>query len=419
MEGKHLHVRCMAHILNLIVQDGLKEIGPSIKKVRQMVKYVRSSSSRARNFLKCVETQKIECDKMLSLDVPTRWNSTYLMLDTVEKFEKAFERFDLYDGNFNSFLATDVCEDGSIAGSIQCEDWVNVRNVTKFLEKFYELTLKVSGSRYVTCNVHFEYICELDAYLKLCIASDDLDLSKMASGMKEKFKRYWRTPEKMNKMIFIASVLDPRNKFVYVSFALEELLGEETGNVVNTKVEAYLRDLFAIYVSKYGKGSKSQPSSSDSSDSSGSGISQNMSKNSLRTKLHMKKQKNDSGSLGVKSELDKYLLEDQEPESEDFDILSWWKVNSPRFPVLSQLARDVLAIPMSSVASECAFSTGGRILDPFRSSLTPKCVQCLICVQDWLRQETKPICVEESLEFLEKIELEMTYSGRNSSIVDL
>uniref|UniRef100_A0A3Q7HLV0 HAT C-terminal dimerisation domain-containing protein n=1 Tax=Solanum lycopersicum TaxID=4081 RepID=A0A3Q7HLV0_SOLLC len=316
MEGKHLHVRCMAHILNLIVQDGLKEIGPSIKKVRQMVKYVRSSSSRARNFLKCVEMQKIECDKMLSLDVPTRWNSTYLMLDTAEKFEKAFERFDLYDGNFNSFLATDVCEDGSIAGSIQYEDWAN------------------------------------------------------------------GTPEKMNKMIFLASVLDPRNKFVYVSFALEELLGEETGNVVNTKVEAYLRDLFTIYVSKYGKGSKSQPSSSDSSDSSGSGISQNMSKNSLRTKLHMKKQKNDSGSVGVKSELDKYLLEDQEPESEDFDILSWWKVNSPRFPVLSQLARDVLAIPMSSVASECAFSTGGRILDPLRSSLTPKCglgdIDCIV-----------------------------------------
>ena len=87
----------------------------------------------------------------------------------------------------------------------------------------------------------------------------------------------------------------------------------------------------------------------------------------------------------------------------------WWKVNSPRFPILSQLARDVLAIPMSSVASECAFSTGGRILDPFRSSLTPKCVQCLICFQDWLKQETKPICVEESLEFLEKIELGKTF----------
>ncbi|KAH0711976.1 hypothetical protein KY289_007935 [Solanum tuberosum] len=302
MEGKHLHVRCMAHILNLIVQDGLKEIGPSIKRVREMVKYVRSSSTRTRNFLKCVEMQKIECDKMLSLDVPTRWNSTYLMLDTTEKFEKAFERFDLYDGNFNSYLATDVCEDGSIAGSIQYEDWANVRNITKFLEKIYELTLKVSGSR------------------------DDVDLSKMASGMKEKFKKYWGTPEKMNKMLFIASVLDPRNKFMYVSFALEELLGEEKGKIVNNEVNAYLKNLFALY-----------------------------------------KQKEDSGSLGIKSELDRYLLEDQEPEYEDFDILIWWKVNSPRFPILSQLARDVLAISMSSVASECAFSTGGRILDPFKS----------------------------------------------------
>uniref|UniRef100_A0A3Q7JLR4 HAT C-terminal dimerisation domain-containing protein n=1 Tax=Solanum lycopersicum TaxID=4081 RepID=A0A3Q7JLR4_SOLLC len=303
MEGNNLHVICMTHILNLIVQYDLKEIGTSIKLVRQMVKYVRSSSSRTRNFLKSVEMQNIECDKMLSLDVPTRWNSTYLMFDTAEKFEKAFERFDLYDGNFNSFLATDVCAGGTIACSIQYEDWNNMRNVTKFLEKFYELTLNVSGSRYVTCNVHFEDICELDAYLKLCISSDDLDLSKMASGMKEKIKKYWGTLEKMNKMIFIASVLDPRNKFVY-------------------------------------------------------------------------KQKQDSGSLGVKSELDKYLLEDQEPESGDFDI------NSPRFPIISQLARDVWAIPMSSVSWECAFSTGDRILDPFRSLLTPKCVQCLICVQD-------------------------------------
>ncbi|KAH0702486.1 hypothetical protein KY285_016764 [Solanum tuberosum] len=44
---------------------------------------------------------------------------------------------------------------------------------------------------------------------------------------------------------------------------------------------------------------------------------------------------------------------------------------SPRFHVLAEMARNVLAIPISSVASECAFSTDGRILDSFRSSLTP------------------------------------------------
>uniref|UniRef100_A0A3Q7G2T4 HAT C-terminal dimerisation domain-containing protein n=1 Tax=Solanum lycopersicum TaxID=4081 RepID=A0A3Q7G2T4_SOLLC len=42
------------------------------------------------------------------------------------------------------------------------------------------------------------------------------------------------------------------------------------------------------------------------------------------------------------------------------------------------MARDVLAIPVLSVASECDFSTGGSILDSFRISLTPIFVQALI-----------------------------------------
>lgn len=59
MDGKYLHAIYMTHILNLIVQDGLKEIGPSIKRVRHIVKCVRSSSTRKKNFLKGVEIQKI------------------------------------------------------------------------------------------------------------------------------------------------------------------------------------------------------------------------------------------------------------------------------------------------------------------------------------------------------------------------
>ena len=60
-----------------------------------------------------------------------------------------------------------------------------------------------------------------------------------------------------------------------------------------------------------------------------------------------------------------------------FEILEWWKVNSNRYRVLSKLARDVLAVPISTVTSESAFSTGGRILDPFQSSLSPLMVQIL------------------------------------------
>ena len=104
------------------------------------------------------------------------------------------------------------------------------------------------------------------------------------------------------------------------------------------------------------------------------------------------------------SELDKYLNEIVEEYCDTFDILGWWKQNCHRFPILSQIARDVLAIPISTVASESAFSTSGRVLDCFRSSLTPKVVESLICTQDWLRLSLQSLNVEEILEDMEKLE---------------
>jgi hypothetical protein len=98
--------------------------------------------------------------------------------------------------------------------------------------------------------------------------------------------------------------------------------------------------------------------------------------------------------MNSKSEIDQYYLEDVEKRSPNFDILNWWKVNSAKFPILSKIARDVLAIPVTIVASESAFSTGGRVLDPFRSSSAPKTVEALVCTQNWLR--SSPVNLSES-----------------------
>nr|GMD22576.1 zinc finger BED domain-containing protein DAYSLEEPER-like [Ipomoea batatas] len=70
-----------------------------------------------------------------------------------------------------------------------------------------------------------------------------------------------------------------------------------------------------------------------------------------------------------KSALDVYLDEPQMDMKSyaSLDILNFWKDNKHRF-----------------VASESAFSIGGRVLNKYRNSLLPSNVQALICTRNWL-----------------------------------
>lgn len=88
-----------------------------------------------------------------------------------------------------------------------------------------------------------------------------------------------------------------------------------------------------------------------------------------------------------KSELEEYLAEglDEASLDNEFDILSWWKLKAAKYPILSRLTRDILAVPISTVASESTFSISGRTLSPVRSCLNDESLEALICAQDWLR----------------------------------
>ncbi|KAK3230365.1 hypothetical protein Dsin_002246 [Dipteronia sinensis] len=84
-------------------------------------------------------------------------------------------------------------------------------------------------------------------------------------------------------------------------------------------------------------------------------------------------------------ELNRFLetLFDLARNTEEFDLLLWWKNYGNRYLILSQFARDVLDISVSTVSSEHAFNTSGRIIEPRRTYLSPEMVEVLTCLRDW------------------------------------
>lgn len=69
------------------------------------------------------------------------------------------------------------------------------------------------------------------------------------------------------------------------------------------------------------------------------------------------------------------------PEKHKVDVLAWWKKNGSNMPLLSQIARDILAIPMASSSSERVFSAGGSIVTDKRHNLATESVKKLLLVK--------------------------------------
>ena len=172
----------------------------------------------------------------------------------------------------------------------------------------------------------------------------------------------------------------------YVEWLVRSSYDSENAALLSSKIRVSLRDLVDFYAFSHPKAKKVDHGVSSSSCSIGDKFTKPSGVDNEEVldfgEIMSQMFRRESGNLESceeKSELDKYLGDAYESLNDpSFDLLMWWKDQKKRYPILAKMARDVLAIPVSTVASESAFSTGGRVVDSFRTSLTPKMVEALI-----------------------------------------
>ncbi|WVZ83450.1 hypothetical protein U9M48_030596 [Paspalum notatum var. saurae] len=374
-EGEHLHVRCSAHILNILVQDVMRLIHSAIEKIHELLKYIDSSVSRLQAFNSIASGMGLRPKAGIYLDIPTRWNSTFKMVREALKYKAAL----------NSYAHRSY----ELAPSE--EEWVKAEVICEFLKAFEELTLAVSAHRTPTAHMFLPLVlCIRHALKDLAWQSTDL-LKQVATTMHSKFEKYWDPSEDnpytesnprrkkkeiaFNIALVIATFLDPRRKLGYLKFFYKKVWNDANKvDILVKHVLEWIRKYFSAYEERCASEScvvmtlvANEVSSKSESPCLG--------KRKLEEEFaeYMTQEQFDQSH---KSEIDAYLEENVEKGGDDWDILAWWKCKSDKYPV-SQPWRATF---LQFLLAPC----GGRILGDHRSSLSPQMLEALICAKDWL-----------------------------------
>ncbi|KAM0864305.1 hypothetical protein ACQ4PT_044011 [Festuca glaucescens] len=369
LKGQLFVVRCYAHILNAVAQDVIASIHGVIYNIRESIKFIKASPNREEKFAEIALQLEIPSTKTLCLDVTTQWNTTYLMLLAALDYKQAFTQLETCDDNYNE--------------APSFEDWKKVEAACNYLRLLYDSAHSIMAAGNPTSNIFFHEAWKLQLELANASGHEDPVFSIIAKDMHERFDKYWKD---CNLVLSVAVVMDPRFKMKLVEFSYSKIYGVEAAKyvkVVNDSVHELFKDYVAQPLPEQGATNHAAANGNNThanQPSTGDGL--------LDFDMYLSEI---ATSQPSKSELEQYLDESLTPRIQEFDILNWWKLNTLKFPTLSRMACDILAIPMSMATNGSSIfsaGTGTRMLDDYRSSLRPEIVEALVCAKDWLPYST-------------------------------
>lgn len=365
--GQLLIGHCIARTLSNVAYDLLSSAQGIVNKIRESVKYVKTSESHEDKFLDLKEHLQVPSEKSLFIDDQTKWNTTYQMLVAASELKEVFSCLDTSDPDYK--------------GAPSIPDWKLVEILCTYLKPLYDAANILMTTTYPTAITFFHEVWKLHLDLSRAVKNEDPFISDLTKPMYEKIDKYWRD---CSLALVIAVVMDPRFKMKLVEFSFTKIYGEDAHAFVKI-VDDGIHELFHEYATlplpltpAYAEEGNAGSNMKMEGSSGGTLLSDNgltdFDAYIMETSTHQ-----------TKSELDQYLEESLLPRVPDFDVLGWWKLNKLKYPTLSKMARDILAIPVSTVPSDSIFDKKSKEMDQYRSSLRPETVEALVCAKDWMQ----------------------------------
>jgi hypothetical protein len=367
MNGEMFHQKCACHILNLVVKAGLKTeaVKLLIIKFKDALNHIVSSQERKQKFARLCVHYKMSKLKV-PWDIDTRWNSTYRMLNRCLPYKAVIG--EALRGSIPEGLALELTNG----------EWEQLERVKEFLKTFFTATVQLSCSYSPTSFELLKHLYNISkVYSELEQAEiHDKSLTPIVDAMKQKFLKYW---EDVPLLAVIANCLNPAYKKYYTIKFIERY--KDNLHLDKTGVEAYVdskfNEMFNTYSSRMSgnqnpSSSRAGPSSTSRSTSSGGLLADFQSESQPHTSTN---------------EILSYMAMLNEPE--DVDIVGWWRRHARIYPILAMMARDVFAVPVSTVPSESCFSSANRILSDKRSKLGAHVFERLVCLKDWIDAEER------------------------------
>nr|XP_054590355.1 zinc finger BED domain-containing protein 4-like [Nothobranchius furzeri] len=331
---------CIAHSINLIVRKSCDQISTLTElrnKARQIVTYFRSSTMAKEKLTQMQQQLGTPLHKLIN-EVPTRWNSTYHMLERLtEQKEAVWVSL--------ASLKTDLTP-------LTPEEFEIIEEMLRVLAPFYQATRelseekRVSGSKVIPLMrmIHIELQHQSSTVTKPTA-------KQLAENLSKRLTESICNMESLSVMS-LATLLDPRFK---TAGFFSPLKATEAVKRLKSECAAEMRS------------HEPDPAVEEPSTSHGS---EHSSGHNLWRHLDMEVEESRMTSNTTANsiiEVQRYLAERNAPRTQD--PLQYWKNNQNLYPHLYQLALQFLCTPSSSVPCERVFSKAGELVSKRRNGL--------------------------------------------------